>query len=380
MKELQDIVAAFEQLKNCGKTAALATVVKVNGSTYRRPGARMLITPDGTTVGSISGGCLEQDVFERARQVMDSGEPVLVTYDTTSDDDLIWGMRLGCNGRVEVLIEAILPQSNLSPTAFLAECLRQREPGVMATIFRIEGELNAKVGEYLRLYSDGNIESNISESSVVKSILDDAQIALTSNQSIVKVYPLLAGNVEVFIEAIAPPVSLVIFGAGGDALPLVRFAKELGWYVTIVDSRSAYATKQQFPLADAVIVSRPENIQEYVQIDNRTVAVVMTHNYMHDLELLKILLPSTVRYLGMLGPKKRTEKLLQEILAQGSAPTLAQLARLYAPIGIDIGADSPEEIALAIAAEIKAVLANRTGGLLRERKAPIHTQSNENRR
>lgn len=372
MKELHDIVAAFEKVDSSSKTAALATIVKVLGSTYRRPGARMLITPDRQIVGSISGGCLEGDVFDHAQRVMVSSEPILVKYDTTSADDIVWGLGLGCNGMVQVLIEHLTQQNEPSPMAFLAECLRQRQMGVIVTVFRIEGQVRTKVGARLMLHQNGTVISNIEDSNLATGILDDAYEALRTCRSKVKEYQLLRGSAEIFIEVIQPPVPLVIFGAGHDAIPLVRFAKELGWHVTVVDSRPAYATLGRFPLVDAVVLSRPDSIHESVTVNNHTVAVVMTHNYIHDREILRTLLVSPLRYLGILGPKSRTERLLQELREEGIIPTNEHLLKLYGPIGLDIGSDTPEEIALAILAEIQAVLANRLGGFLRYRKEPIH--------
>jgi xanthine/CO dehydrogenase XdhC/CoxF family maturation factor len=276
---------------------------------------------------------------------------------------------------VQVLIERLTPENEFNPMTFLAECLHRREVGVLATIFHIEGQIKAHVGTHLMLHQDGTIFSNIEDADLSADILEDVREVLDKNSSQVKLYPLRGGKAEVFLEAIHPPVSLVIFGAGDDAIPVVRLAKELGWYVTVIDSRPANATSERFPSADEVILSRPEIVNETVEIDNRTVAVVMTHNYLHDLEILKILLPSPVQYLGILGPKRRTEQLLLELQEQGIKLTEAQLHRLHGPVGLDIGADTPEAIALSIVAEIHAVLANRSGGLLRNRKQPIHNRS-----
>lgn len=364
MKELQIIIEAFDGSDRNGY--ALATVVEVRGSTYRRPGARMLITSDNC-IGSISGGCLEADVATRSQQVIASGEPMLVQYDTTSPDDIIWGLGLGCNGLVRVFIERL---DQLNPVSFIAASWRSRQVSVLATVISTQGNLDT--GTHLMLPQDGDAVSSINNSALAALILDDARAALRNNQSTLKSYHLPVGNAEVFIEVIQPPVPLIIFGAGDDAKPVVRFAKELGWHVTVVDSRPAYATSERFPLADALVVSRPEHIGDRITIDPRSVTVVMTHNYLQDRELLKTLLPSCIQYLGVLGPKSRTERLLRELLEQGIALTENNLSRLYAPIGIDIGADNPEEIALAIVAEIRAVLANRCGGLLRDRKGAIH--------
>lgn len=372
MKELQNILKTFEQTKNSSQSIALATLVKAQGSTYRRPGARMLMTSQGQMVGSLSGGCLEGDVFEQAQAVMTSGKPIVVQYDTMSDEDIIWGLGLGCNGIVEILIERIEEESAFNHLAFLTECLHQRQAGVMATVFHVEGQVKAQIATRLMVYPDGTLKSNIEDADLVAQIRDDAWKALNDTRSTVKAYPLLAGKAEVFIEVIQPPVPLMIFGAGHDALPLLSLAQELGWYVTIVDSRKVETTRERFSSADEVILSRPESISNCIHLNNRTMAVVMTHNYLHDLEILKTLLPSPVGYLGILGPKSRTEKLLQDLQEQGINSTKNQLQRLYSPVGLNIGADTPEEIALSIVAEIQAVLTNQSGGLLRNKLGPIH--------
>jgi xanthine/CO dehydrogenase XdhC/CoxF family maturation factor len=171
---------------------------------------------------------------------------------------------------------------------------------------------------------------------------------------------------------IEPPRPLVIFGAEQDTLSLVRLAHTLGWHATVVDTRARSATTERFKEADAVMLCRAEDVAEHVSLTSDTAVVVMTHNYLHDVELLRTLLPITLSYLGILGPKERTTKLLEELRAQGRVFADSQLARLHSPIGIDIGAETPAEIALAIIAEIKAACASRRGGFLRDRNAPIH--------
>lgn len=370
MNEAQAILNAFESSQQNGETVFLATLVNTQGSTYRRPGARMLITSKGQMVGTISGGCLEQDVFERTQQVM-SGKPIVVKYDTSSQEDIIWGLGLGCNGVVQVLIERVDFNCELSPFAFLSKCLYYKQQVVVATVFGVEGKVKADVGDRLMLHDRTDI-SNIKDPNLNLAILTDAQAAQFNNQSCIKIYHLSTGSAEVFIEVIQPPTSLVIFGAGHDAVPVAHFAKALGWDVTVVDSRANTATDQRFPFVDNIILTRPETVHQQLCVNERTVTVVMTHNYLHDLELLKMLLPSTVRYIGVLGSKQRSERLLEDLHTQSIVYTEAQLQRLYAPIGIDIGADTPQEIALATIAEIQAVLANRQGGLLRLRSQPIH--------
>lgn len=367
MKELQDIVTDFLTIKSCGQIAALATVVKVKGSTYRRPGARMLMSQDGCMTGSISGGCLESDVFEHAKQVMASGEPTLVKYDPEVAEEIIWALGLGCNGAVHVLIERLDKQ-----LTFIAECLSNRYSGVLATVFSVEGQLQAKVGNHLMLYPDKNIANEIPDSILTKAVIADAQAVLQQQKSKVQTYELATGCAEVLIEFIQPPTPLLIFGAGQDAIPVVHFAKELGWHVTVVDHRPTYLTPEKFPCADSLILTSAEAAYKHILLEHSTVAIVMTHNYFHDKELLKMLLPSAVRYIGVLGPKRRTTELLEDLQAEGIVYTQEQLSRLYAPVGIDMGADTPVEIALSIVAEIQAVLSKRAGGLLRDRIGPIH--------
>ncbi|MBD2772240.1 XdhC family protein [Iningainema tapete] len=371
MKELDDIVTAYEQVKNSCQTAALATVVKVKGSTYRRPGARMLMTSDGKMVGSISGGCLENDVFEQAKLVMTSFEPILLKYDPEVTEDIIWGLGLGCNGAVYVLIERLDGQIK-----FISECLNNRKLGVLATVFCVEGDVPVKVGNHL-MFQDKVVESEIADSIITQAIITDAQVAIKNRKSKVRTYQLSTGSAEVLIEVIKPPTPLLIFGAGQDAIPVVSFAKELGWDVTVVDHRPAYVTQERFPIADNLVLSSAEAAHQHVSLDDRTVALIMTHNYFHDRELVKMLLPSAVRYIGILGPKSRTKELLEDLLAQEIVYSEEQLNRVYAPVGIDIGADTPVEIALSIVAEIQAVLAHRSGGFLRDRIGSIHQNVDE---
>lgn len=377
MKELQNMIAAIEQSKHTNQRTAIATVVKTSGSVYRRAGARMLLTESGQTIGAISGGCLESDVFERAKEVMlDQDEPIVVQYDTTSSDDIVWGLGLGCNGVVHVLIE-FLSDTARSQLDFIAECFAQNQPGVIATIFQVRGETQIKVAQRLLCKQDGTVITNIVDSAFAQKVHSEAQQVLHDGRSCVKSYLLSNGVAEVLLEVIQPPVELLLFGAGHDAIPVVHFAKQLGWQVTVIDHRLSYATGDRFPNADRIILCNPQDLEAHITLHSGMVAVVMTHKYLHDLALLRTLLLSPLRYLGMLGPKTRQEGLLQNLEASGCTPTLDQLSRLYGPVGLDIGADTPEEIALSIVAEIQAVIANRCGNSLRERAGSIHRPSKE---
>lgn len=361
MKELQDILAALGGLAARGEAAALATVVRVDGSSYRRPGARMLVTRAGRIAGSVSGGCLELDVVRQALGVIETGEAALLTYDTTDDSDVVFGVGLGCRGVISILVERLTPEF----AEFLAGPARDRRRGVLATAFRGEG---VTPGSRLCLRDDGSAWGDLAGGALAERVREDAGEALRSGVSRVRSY----GAIEVFVEVIEPPVPLVIFGAGPDAAPLVRLGKGLGWHVTVVDERPARADAMRFPDADAVFACPPEAVAARVGVDVRTVAVLATHNYLEDLSLLEALLPSPVRYLGVLGPKRRTQQMLADLRTRGLEFAPDRLDCLHGPAGLDTGADTPEGIALAIIAEISAVLAGRGGGLLRERDAPIY--------
>ncbi|MDZ8258196.1 XdhC family protein [Nostoc sp. ChiQUE01b] len=380
MNELQAILEGFESSQKSGEITFLATVVKTQGSTYRRSGAKMLITNTGQTIGTISAGCLENDVFEHTQQRMSDGEPIVVTYDSTASEDILWGFGLGCNGTVQVLIERLERESTPNAIAFIQECFHQKHLGIIATVFGFEGAVKVKLGSRLLLYPNGKIITDIKEPNLIQSLLADSQAAFANQKSRVNNYQLPLGSAEVFIEVIQPPTALIIFGAGYDAVPVAQFAQALGWDVTIVDCRANEATRARFPILCDVILSRREIVHKQVFINAHTVAVVMTHNYLDDREILQMLLPSPTPYIGVLGPKLRTERLLEDLHLQGIDYTTEQLKRLHGPIGIDIGADTPEEIAIAIIAEIQAVLTNRNGNFLRNRNQPIHQsyESNSN--
>lgn len=376
MNDLQKILAAFKVASQRGETAFLVTVVNTQGSTYRRPGARMLITQAGETIGMVSGGCLEQDILEQTR--MQSGEAIVVTYDSTSEnEDILWGFGLGCNGMVQVLIES-LPPDSCNPLIILAECWREQCPAVLASICQTEGQMEGttlRLGACLALTPDKLIVFDQSNSDLVTAIGADAQAVLHRQQSTIKSYDLVTGKVQVFLEFIPSPTSLMIFGAGQDAIPVAQLAKSLGWQVTVTDCRANPVSDERFAMADQVILTRRERLPQLDinhLTDQPSAAVIMTHNYLDDIEVLRTLLPSSVQYIGVLGPKRRTERLLQDLQTEGMVYRNAQLEKLHAPIGLDIGADTPEAIAVSIVAEIQAVLAQRTGGFLKHRSMPIH--------
>jgi len=365
MKELQRIVSEVERARAEGKSIALATVVAIDGSSYRLPGARMLIVDGKWTAGSISGGCLEDDVVLRAQEAVATNTPKLAVYDTTSDEDIVFGVGLGCKGIITILIE---PLGGVDFIGFAKRCLDERTPGTAAIVVRTEGKVSEKVGARL-LGRDGEVQSDIENAALKAAIASAVQEDGATSMRRIAVAD---GAAVVFIERIDPPTPLLVFGAGHDAMPVVRLAKDLGWHVTLVDHRPAYATTERFPQADRIVVGSPAESLPRVTLDSDTLALVMTHNYLRDMELVQRLLPSPVRYVGLLGPRKRTDQILADLKDKGSAPENEQLARLYAPVGLDIGSEGPAEVAMSILSEMQAVITQHRGGHLRERKKPIH--------
>lgn len=332
MKELQAIVHAL--LAPGSTPAVLATLATVDGSSYRRPGARLLLTADRQRIGSISGGCLEEDVLARAERVAATGQAEAVVYDTTSENDLVWGVGLGCHGIVRVVIEKLSAPPTWAKA--LGENFAARRPTELA-------------------------------------VVHDAPDARTLGTRLATELPANGSSAAgVFTQTVRPPTELTIFGAGDDAQPLVRLAKELGWHVTLADTRAAFTTATRFPSADRCVVAPATELVARAQPGSDALVVVMTHRYIDDLPVLGALLQRPLAYLGLLGPKKRADKILGDLAQNGISISPERRAQLHAPVGLDLGADAPEQVALAMVAEMQAVLAGRNARPLRERVRPIH--------
>ncbi len=375
MKELRDIVNAFDKASNEGKQTALATVVLVEGSSYRRAGARMLITEDGQLTGAISGGCLEGDALRKARLVMAQNKPMLVTYDTTDDDDAKFGVGLGCNGIIHILIEPIFSRSDQTPIKLFERYLSKREPVVLITLFSLKDRHAAQPGTCLLLTTDKQVKGIFPDEEIKDALLTDAQNVLKNGNSVTKTF-VYGNKFTCFIELLQPVVSLLIFGAGNDAIPLVQFAAVLGWEVTLIDGRANYAVPERFPLAKRIIIAKSAQALSQIILDSRTVAILMTHNYNYDMDMLRQLLQLELTYIAALGPKKRLHRMLNEFSEEGMEATPQQLKCIYGPAGLDIGSENSDEIALSIIAEIQAVLNKRRGTSLREKEV-IHNRQVE---
>lgn len=374
MTELQRLLLAYDEHRVAGRACALASVVDVAGSAYRRPGARMLVTEDGQLTGAISGGCLEGDARRRARQTIQRGKPAIVTYDSTDpDDDLQFGAALGCQGVVQILLEPLDFQNPDNPLELLRRWAEGvEEVGVVATVFSLAGPgAPTQVGQRLLLTADGAVQGSLSAGSELYSaIVADARQTLSAGQPATRQYPTDTGAVRVCLEILRPPVRLTIYGAGNDVQPVVRLASGLGWRVQVVDGRPAQAQPSRFPEAEAVRVVPLSQVGEEPHDDG--FALLMTHNYYYDLAVLRHLLQAPTQYIGLLGPRKKYERLLTDL--EKEFPDAAQRlqGRLYSPIGLNLGAETPEEIALSITAEIQAVLTRRPAGFLRDSPHPIH--------
>jgi xanthine dehydrogenase accessory factor len=362
MRERSQILEFWRQLESRNEPAVLATVVRTEGSAYRVPGARMLLARNGRRVGGISGGCLEDDVVKKAWWLTSNG-PLVRRYDTTQDGDISTdGFGLGCNGVIFVLLERVQPGTALILN-LLEEVNRSRKPAVVAHVI----DPSERIGQKLILEPNGEVHHNLADTQFAEELASAAADLEASKR-------LVSTRGEIFLERITPLVRLLIFGAGDDAVSLAEVANYQGWQVSVFDGRSHYARAEKFSHVKEVIV-RPLG-SPAPEIDPWTVAVLMTHSYSQDLDVLRSLGGLPLRYLGVLGPKKRTAKLLEDLKAEDCVEPVA----LHAPMGLDLGGDGPEQVALAVVAEIQSVLQRRQGGALRDRTGPIHddeTQSEQ---
>lgn len=352
-----------------GRSVVLATVVRVTGSSYGGVGTRMVVGIDGATVGIVSGGCLESDLTEQARRVHQEGAPRIVTYDTREDDEAAWGLGLGCNGLIDVLLEPMTP-AEAGPFALLLEqAIGAGEPSVLATVMISPDPALGAVGAHA-LFRGGAIQTtgDWGDREVLALAAADAADAMSAGRKgLVREY----GSVVVAFEVVAPSVRLVICGSGPDVIPLVRFGTDLGWDITVVDHRPVeHARAERFPAARVVECADPLRLADSVGLSSRTAAVVMSHHFARDLDYVRALLASDVAYIGVLGPRARSERMLAAISSGDSSARDDE--RLFAPVGMDIGGDGPDAIALSIIAEVSAVIGHRRGGHLRDRRGPLH--------
>ena len=370
MSELDVIVREAAALRRADAPFLLATVVAVRGSSYRRPGARMIVSlgdptrGDRWVAGCVSGGCLEGDVVRRGAHRIRHGVPIVVTYDSTSDDEIGWGFGLGCNGVVDVMLEQIDAGTAVDPLLFASDCIAAETRGVLVTVFRSDDDA-VRVGARLALRPGAPTQTSLPDGALRDALERAARTALTTTTVEIR-------GVTALVEILEPPPRLFVCGTGHDALPVVTLARSMGWRVTVAAGHPSAATRDRFVGADELLAGPGSVLREAASRHARSFAVVMSHDYERDRECVAALLDSRVEYIGVLGPKRRTERMLAELAQSGVAVTDAMLGRLHAPVGLDLGAETPQEIALAVVSEVQASLTNAAARRLRERSGPIH--------
>lgn len=367
----RSILDAAARLRRSREPHLVATVVRVKGSAYRRPGARMLLTQFRWISGSVSGGCLEGDIASKGWWRTRDGEPVVVSYDSrmpqdADNDDVRSAFGLGCDGVVEVMLERAGQPGRIDPLEFADRCLKSQKRGAIVTVIRSEAP-GIKPGMRVAVMDRSEAQGDSFDAALRAGMIADARAAIATGDSCNRTYRSDAGNVDVFVEAILPPPRLFVFGTGHDAVPVVQMGKQLGWDVVVCTQEARVSVRQRFTMADELLIGAPLELLARIDECDRAVAIVMAHHYETDKTNLGMLLGSHARYIGVLGPRARTTRMMSE-LGLG----MMSDSRVHAPVGLEIGAETPQEIALAIVSEVQSVLARAPGHSLRDRVGPIH--------
>jgi xanthine dehydrogenase accessory factor len=371
MREIEAIISACDEAKRKGQRSVLATVVHVEGSSYRAAGARMLVDEYGFMTGAISGGCLEGDALRKALLALDQNKNKLVTYDTSDEDDAVIGAQLGCNGIIQVLFEPIDPGQEHNPIELLKGAENHDQPAAIVSVFNLD-KTRHQAGTALFIDDKGNSTGRLEDSALSEKIKEVAKNALVKRINHFGEYHSSKDTQHAFIEIITPPPKLVLVGAGNDSQVLSKMAEVLGWNIIVADGRSTHANKQRFNSCQ-VIVTNPEEILENIRINETTAFVLMSHNYNYDLAVLKLLLNvEKIPYIGILGPNKKHRRMMDDLAADGIQLSDEQSSKIYAPVGLQLGAETPAEIGLSILSEIQAVLTGSKIRHLRELQGSIH--------
>lgn len=360
MKNWQETESLFRRVAqgmDAGHRCAVGTVVSIAGSAYRRPGAKLLVRRDGRAWGGVSGGCLEADVREVALEVLDRGEPVLRSYRTGSDENVVWGLGLGCDGSVEILVQPYPPTGDGLFIDRALGLLGGRKPFSIVTV--LPGSGPSPAGAAALVDSSGAVASGTGDGSLDARLASVAMPALASASAAC----VEDAGLAAFVDVLLPPPEALICGAGDDAMPLAAVAAQAGFRVAVSDHRPAYLTAERFPGAALIDPGDlpPGRVRD-------SYAVVMTHDLERDRAWLRALADGGAAYIGLLGPRARRDDLLDGVPADA-------LPTIYGPVGLDIGADGPEQVALSVVAEMLAAGAGREPGHLRDREAPIHART-----
>jgi xanthine dehydrogenase accessory factor len=366
--EEHQLLQAIETAKASGKKAAIATVVRVVGSAYRREGTKMLIDADGGQVCMISGGCLEQEVGEVTKQVMESGKSVVQFFDL--DEETVWGLGLGCGGAVDVYIEPLDSGAEFQQWLGIVQA---QKAGALATILNVKEGSSFRKSSRLFIAEDGTISGNLGHGSLNTQVIQRAKEKTSQlyPRSEMRTYKANDEAIEVFLDVNVPPPELAIFGAGQDAIPLASYAHNLGFRVTVIDARHAFVIPERFPNA-TLIRTHPSGFAEKVTLTPRTYVVLMNHHLERDKESLAFALNTNVPYIGVLGPRSRFERMLKSLEDEGRPVREKDFPKIRNPIGVDIGADTPAEIAVSVMSELIAIRGEYQAGFLNERAGRIH--------
>jgi xanthine/CO dehydrogenase XdhC/CoxF family maturation factor len=358
VKEITNIVKEYNSLRKTVTRLALATVIDVEGSSYRRTGARMLIQDNGIYHGGISGGCIEGNALKKASLAIAGNKAIQVTYDTANDDEAQIGVSLGCNGVIRVLIAPVNTEDKNNAVEQLKTCIADREPNILITVLAADTDLLTKSGQVYRYTTAEDLAIFFGEG-YESSIGDDILQVLASGKSAIKTY----ARCQLFLEFITPATRIIIMGGNYDVYPLLKVTHNLGWQRIVVANpkRLAHDIHQ---LANLVVTDFNE-----VTIDKYTVGIIMSHDYNADLKNLMKALKSKLLYIGLLGPAIRKEDMLAELDFKIDKE---QKTRLFGPAGLDIGASQPEEIAISIVSEVLSVMRKRPGTSLKDRLGPIY--------
>ncbi|MBE0435472.1 MAG: XdhC family protein [Methylomicrobium sp.] len=352
------LIDAYWRLRNNTENVVLATIIETLGSTYQKAGARMLIADNGELNGLLGGGCFERDLVEQAHTVFETERPKTLFYDMRSPDDAVWGLGLGCNGAVRVLLQLLKANSDFHPLNRIVDASESHTAGILATIYESDFPDYLTGDSYF--LTESELDGLSQQANTPESFAEAAKQTWMQHKACLKTCVIDYHAVKLFFDVIRPPTQLLVLGAGVDALPVVQFAKALGWRVTIVDHRPGYVKPERFPEVDALLHSMPEDLQERLSLDRFDALVLMTHSIEYDERYLRVIAASRIPFIGLLGPVHRRDRLLDSLGAD--APNIA--AKVFGPVGLDIGAETPEEIALSIMAGIHAAMKGRSGGQL----------------
>jgi len=341
----KNLLRSFDEWRTQGQPLVLASVFETAGSTYSKAGARMLINSDGDFQGMLSGGCLEGDLAERARQVLDTGESQMVTYDLGLNDEELWGLGVGCDGLMKIFLQPLKAEDDYAPFGALVRAYEGDRPEVAVTVLQSE---DASIDPGATLVSSGDeLDVFGLSDDAAASLRDEATAALATGASSTKEVQIGLFKATVLLALVKPRVRLLVLGAGLDAEPLTRLAAELGWRVTVIDHRPAYIENGEFEDAESVFCIPAAELSANIDLNRFNATIVMSHHLDSDRTYLAQLSGSEIPYIGLLGPKDRHKRLLED-LGDGAA---ALQGRLHGPAGVDIGAVGPAAIALSILAE-----------------------------